>query len=55
METILYIGNFDLPDKNAAAHRVLGNGCALRELGYKLVFVGASEMGKDNILDSRFY
>ena len=24
--TILYIGGFELPDKNAAAHRVLSNG-----------------------------
>lgn len=38
--TILYIGGFELPDKNAAAHRVLNNGKALSELGYKVVFIG---------------
>lgn len=37
--TILYLGGFELPDKNAAAHRVLSNGKALRELGYTVVFI----------------
>ena len=37
-KTILYIGGFELPDKNAAAHRVVANGKALRELGYSVVF-----------------
>lgn len=38
--TIVYIGGFELPDKNAAAHRVLANGKILRELGYEVVFIG---------------
>lgn len=38
--TIIYIGGFELPDKNAAAHRVLANGKIMRELGYDVVFVG---------------
>ena len=37
--TILYVGGFELPDKNAAAHRVLSNGKILRDLGYKVVFI----------------
>lgn len=37
--TIIYLGGFELPDKNAAAHRVLSNGKALRQLGYRVVFV----------------
>jgi glycosyltransferase involved in cell wall biosynthesis len=37
--TILYIGGFELPDKNAAAHRVLSNGKILRELGYEVIFI----------------
>lgn len=37
--TIIYIGGFELPDKNAAAHRVLNNGKIFRELGYKVVFI----------------
>lgn len=39
-ETILYIGGFELPDKNAAAHRVLNNGKALKKLEYNVVFIG---------------
>lgn len=38
--TILYVGGFELPDRNAAAHRVLGNGKIFRELGYNVVFIG---------------
>jgi len=38
--TIIYIGGFELPDRNAAAHRVLANGKIMRELGYQVVFVG---------------
>lgn len=41
--TILYVGGFELPDKNAAAHRVLSNGKILRELGYKVVFIGVDK------------
>ncbi len=40
--TVLYVGGFEMPDKNAAAHRVLNNGKALRELGYNVVFLGIS-------------
>tara|TARA_R110002094_G_scaffold7498_36_gene16862 strand:+ start:3007 stop:4197 length:1191 start_codon:yes stop_codon:yes gene_type:complete len=40
MRRIIYIGGFELPDKNAAAHRVLANGMILRELGYEVVFLG---------------
>ena len=38
--TILYMGNFELPDKNAAAHRVMNNAKIFRELGYKVAFLG---------------
>ncbi len=40
--TILYVGGFEMPDKNAAAHRVLNNGKIFRELGYDVVFLGIS-------------
>jgi len=40
--TILYIGRFEMPDKDASAHRVLSNGKLLRELGYHVVFFGWS-------------
>jgi hypothetical protein len=44
--TIAYIGGFELPDKNAAAHRVISNGKALEQLGYKVVFVGVTDYDK---------
>lgn len=40
--TIVYIGGFELPDKNAAAHRVINNAKILRVLGYKVIFIGIS-------------
>ena len=39
---VLYLGGFELPDRNAAAHRVLANGKLLRDLGYEVVFLGVS-------------
>lgn len=38
--TIVYIGGFEMPDKNAAANRVLNNAKAFVELGYNVVFCG---------------
>ena len=38
--TILYVGNFELPDKNAAAHRVVNNAKIFRELGYRVALLG---------------
>lgn len=45
MKKILYIGGFELPDKNAAAHRVLAIAKGLRDSGNEVVFMGVS---KDN-------
>lgn len=41
--TILYIGTFQLPDKCAAAHRVINIAKSLRDIGYNVVFFGAGE------------
>ena len=46
-KNILYIGNFELPDKNAAAHRVLGIAKALRECGNNVSFVGVNKEDAD--------
>ena len=43
--TIIYYGGFSLPDKNAAANRVVSNGKIFKELGYKVVFLGADYEG----------
>lgn len=42
MKTIVYIGGFELPDRNAAAQRVLNNARVLRALGHRVVLVGVS-------------
>lgn len=39
--TIIYYGGFHLPDKNAAANRVVANGKLFDKLGFKTVFLGA--------------
>ena len=38
--TILYIGNFELPDKGASANRVMNNRKLFSELGYRVVMLG---------------
>ncbi len=38
--TILYIGNFELPDHGASANRVVGNGKLFRMLGFRTFFLG---------------
>ena len=40
--TIIYVGGFSLPDKNAAANRVVSNGKLFKRLGYETVFLGTS-------------
>lgn len=39
-DTVIIVGNFVMPDKDAAAHRVLGLAKALDYVGYKVVFQG---------------
>ena len=39
-KAILYIGGFELPDRNAAAQRVIANGKIFKELGYSVYFIG---------------
>ena len=40
MKKVLYLGGFEMPDKNAAAQRVLSIAKALREDGYETLFYG---------------
>jgi glycosyltransferase involved in cell wall biosynthesis len=40
---ILYVGNFKLPDKNAAAQRVFANSKIFVKLGFEVVLVGVSD------------
>ena len=41
--TILYVGEFVLPDKGAAANRVVSNSKIFKELGYETIFLGAAD------------
>ncbi|MFT4849071.1 MAG: glycosyltransferase involved in cell wall biosynthesis [Sediminicola sp.] len=50
--TIVYLGGFELPDKNAAAHRVISNGKLLKSLGYDVVFCGVTKDGENGSLNS---
>lgn len=49
MSTIIYYGGFTLPDKSASANRVVSNGKIFDKLGYKTVFIGASEDSFDGL------
>lgn len=42
MAKILYIGRFELPDKEATANRVVANAKLLRELGHEVILAGWS-------------
>ncbi len=54
--TILYIGGFELPDKNAAAHRVIGIAKGLRELGYRVVFLNSiKNLGIDREVNKDYF
>jgi glycosyltransferase involved in cell wall biosynthesis len=45
-KTVLYIGGFELPDKNAAAQRVIANAKILKSLGYNVVFISVDKTMK---------
>jgi len=47
-KTIIYIGGFELPDKNAAAQRVLANSKIFRDLGFDVVLIGIDKMLQSN-------
>ena len=38
--SIIYVGGFEMPDKNAAAHQVLNNARIFYSLGYDVAFCG---------------
>lgn len=38
--TILYVGNFELPDRGAAANRVVSNGKIFQKLGFRVAYLG---------------
>ncbi|MPQ46461.1 glycosyltransferase [Marinifilum sp. N1E240] len=38
-KSVLYVGGFNLPDKNAAAQRVINNGKLFSKLGYEIFYI----------------
>jgi len=53
--TILYVGGFILPDKNAAAHRVISIAKILRRLGYQVVFFNETPDAADHVKIKKYY
>ena len=52
--TVIYMGGFELPNKNAAAQRVLGNAKAIRDIGLNVVLVGISnDISFDVVLNTK--
>lgn len=47
--TIIYIGNFNVSKNDAASQLVISNGKILRDIGYKVIFVGNNPCLKSNI------
>ena len=45
-KTILYLGGFLLPDKNAAAHRVVNNSKIFEALNYNVILIGYDKKKK---------
>lgn len=43
MKKIVYLGGFELPDKNAAAQRVMANALLLRDMGFEVSFIGPTK------------
>lgn len=41
--TILYVGNFELPDKGASANRVMANRKLFQALGYRVIMLGVTK------------
>lgn len=54
MKRILYVGGFELPDKNPAAHRVLSIAKAWRDAGIEVFFLGVSKSNREsNVLETK--
>lgn len=55
-KTILYIGGFQLPDRNAAAHRVVGIAKGCRKLGYDVVFLNSiKNLNKEKVELKKYF
>ena len=55
-KNVLYVGGFNLPDKNAAAQRVMANGLLFTKSGYNVYYIDVKtdEVISDNFLENEF-
>ena len=55
-KNVLYVGGFNLPDKNAAAQRVMANGLLFTISGYNVYYIDVKtdEVISDNFLENEF-
>ncbi|WP_416326310.1 glycosyltransferase [[Eubacterium] hominis] len=51
---VIYIGGFEFPDKNAAAHRVLSNAKILNDIGNNVIFISIDKSLKKNDIENTF-
>ena len=51
-KVIIYVGGFELPDKNAAAQRCVSNAKIFRDLGYEVVLLGVDKDSKSPLKQS---
>jgi glycosyltransferase involved in cell wall biosynthesis len=54
-DIVIFFGRFELPDKNALAHRVRSNAIALSNLGYNCVLIGYTKEGKELHIHDTIY
>lgn len=47
-KVIVYLGGFELPDRNAAAQRVISNGKLFKSIGYDVKYIGVSKKNNKN-------
>jgi len=52
---ILYVGGFELPDKNAAAQRCVSNAKIFRDLGFEVVLLGVDKTNCRSLHESEYF
>lgn len=53
MKTIIYIGGFELPNKNAAAQRVVANAKVLKTIGFDVILIDINRDCNKEILETK--
>ena len=53
--SVIYLGGFKMPDRNPAAHRVVSNALAMRDLGYETVFIGLHDKNSPYVIKDKYF